>query len=249
MIGSVEVDRSKLDRFYADNVGLIHTVARKGYGRLMGIGAAVGYEDLVQELSEVFIKTFDGFEEDGGQFSTYFMVAARNKINQIAEGFELDRTGIKTTRYLSDEIDADTGKRKWKARREQVHAGAASVEEMTSWSDEGEGSILDTIDSGSATPEELVQAQQELNAMFSSLSPLAARMCEMTLNPPEFIEHEFVATMAHAEYARSQNIERRGRSNLNLAFVAGVLEKTTNLPVATIRAAKREVMDLAKRGF
>lgn len=243
------MDRGKLDRFYADNIGLIHTVARKGYGRLMGIGAAVDYDDLVQELSEVFVKAFDGFEEGAGKFSTYFTVAATNKINQIAEGYELDRTGVKTTRYLSDEIDAGTGKRKWKARREQIHSGAVSVEEMSSWSEDGEGSILETIDSGSATPEEILQAQQELGAMLGRLSPLAATMCEMALNPPEFMEREFIAVTAHAEYARSQNIERRGRNSLNVAFVAGVLEKTTDLSVAAIRAAKREIMDLAKRGF
>lgn len=243
------MDRSKLDRFYADNIGLIHTVARKSYGRLMGIGAAVDYDDLVQELSEVFVKAFDGFEEGAGKFSTYFTVAATNKINQIAEGYELDRAGVKTTRYLSDEIDAGTGKRKWKARREQIHSGAVSVEEMSSWSEDGEGSILETIDSGSATPEEILQAQQELGAMLGRLSPLAATMCEMILNPPEFMEREFIAVTAHAEYARSQNIERRGRNSLNVAFVAGVLEKTTDLSVAAIRAAKREIMDLAKRGF
>lgn len=243
------MDRSKLDRFYADNVGLIHTVARKGYGRLMGIGAAVDYDDLFQDLSEVFIKAFDGFSEENGKFSTYFTVAATNKLNQIAEGFELDRTGVKTSRHLSDEIDEQTGKRKWKSRREQLHAGAVSVEEMSSWSEEGEGSVLDSIDSGCATPEQFLQAQQELDAMLERLSPLAARMCELTLNPPELLEREFVALAAHAEYARSQNIERRGRTSLNVSFVAGIFEKTTDLPINVIRAAKREVLDLAKGGF
>lgn len=243
------MDRNNLDRFYADNIGLIHTVARKGYGRLMGIGAAISYEDLVQELSEVFIKAFDGFDESASEFSTYFTVAARRKISKIAEGYELDRIGVKTTRCLSDEIDPNTGKQKWKARKEKIHGGAFSVEELSSWSEDGEGSILETIDSGSATPEEILQARQELGAMLGRLSPLAATMCELTLNPPEFMEREFIAVTAHAEYARSQNIERRGRNSLNVAFVAGVLEKTTDLPVAAIRAAKREIMDLAKRGF
>lgn len=243
------MDRCELDRFYANNIGLIHTVARKGYGRLMGIGAAVDYEDLVQDLSEVFVKAFDCFDEQNGKFSTYFTSAAINKINQIAEGFELDRTGVKTTRCLSNEVNPETGKRKWKAKREQIHAGAVSVEEMSSWGEEDGGSILESIDSGIATPEQVVQAEQELEAMLGRLSPLAATICEMAINPPDLIEREFVALSAHAEYARGQNIERRGRSSLNVSFVAGVLEKTTTLPVASIRAAKREIFEMAKGGF
>lgn len=244
------MDRNNLGRFYADNVGLIHTVARKGFGRLSGIGASVDYDDLFQELSEVFIKAYDGFDEDGSKFSTYFTVAAGHKINQIAEGYELDRMGVKTTRFKSDETCPKTGKKKWKARKDKIHGGAVSVEEMASWSEEGDsGSVIESIDSGTATPEQLCQAQQELNVMLANLSPLAAKIVEMTLNPPEFIERELEAVEAHVEYARSNGFPRRNTASISVSFVADVLEKTTDVPALTIRTAKREIMELAKRGF
>lgn len=245
------MDRQNLGRFYADNVGLIHTVARKGFGRLQGIGASVDYDDLFQELSEVFIKAYDGFDEDNSKFSTYFTVAAGHKINQLAEGFELDRMGVKTTRYLSDEINPKNGKKKWKARKDKIHGGAVSVEEMSSWSEGGEdgGSVIETIDSGTATPEQLCQAQQELNNLMADLSPLAAKIVEMTLNPPPFIEEELAAIEAHVEYARSNGFARRNTASISVSFVADVLEKTSGLPALTIRTAKREILDLAKRGF
>lgn len=241
------MDRNNIDRFYADNIGLIHTVARKGYGRLMGIGAAIDYEDLVQELSEVFIKAYNGFDADTGKFSTYFTVAAGHKISQIAEGYELDRLGVKTTRFESDEINPQTGKRKWKSRRDKIHGGTASVEEMTAHlPEEDGGTFLDIIDSGAATPEQLVSAQQDLDQMLGSLSPLASKIMEMTINPPAFIEHELMAAEAHVEFARSEGINRRHCASISVSFVAGVLEKTAGLPVQTIRAAKREIFELAR---
>lgn len=242
------MDRKDLGRFYADNVGLIHVVARKGYGRLQGIGASVDYDDLFQDLSETFIKSFDGFDDDAGKFSTYFITAARNKVNQIAEGYELDRMGVKTTRYKSSEIDTDTGKSKWKTRKEKIHAGAISVEEMAAHRNEDDdgASVIESIDSGMASPEQIVEAQQELDYMLGRLSPLAATMVELTINPPAFIEHELVANEAHAEFARSNGIPRRNTASISVGFIADVLEKTTDLPTQTIRAAKREILEIAK---
>lgn len=241
------MDRSNLDRFYADNVGLVHTVARKGYGRLMGIGAAIDYEDLVQELGEVFIKAYDGFDDSVGKFSTYFTVAANNKINQIAESYELDRLGVKTTKFESDEVNPETGKRKWKTRKDKIHGGMASVEEMTAHlPDEEGGNFLDMIDSGSATPEQLVSAQQDLDHMLDSLSPLASKIVRMTINPPAFIERELMAAEAHVEFARSEGVNRRNTASISVNFVACVLEKTTDLPSQVVRAAKREIFELAR---
>lgn len=214
------MDRKNLDRFYADNTGLIHTVARKGYARLQAIGAATDYEDVFQELSLVFMRAYELFDESAGiQFSSYFMRAAYNELNKIAKPFEIER----------------------------VELGFRSVEEMNSWSEDGEQGIEERIACERGTPEEELAAAGFAKEMLEQLSPLASALVRMTIDPPEFMEREFYALQAHAEHARSIGIERRARNSLNLSFVCQVLEKTTDLSVATLRAARNEVTRFAER--
>jgi hypothetical protein len=69
----------------------------------------------------------------------------------------------------------------------------------------------------------------------------------MAIDPPEFMEHEFSAAQAHAEYARGVGVELRARGSLNLSFVCSTLEKADVLPASVIRSAKREVIKAVKR--
>lgn len=213
------MDRSNLERFYAENVGLIHTVARKGYGRLQAIGSSMDYEDLVQELAEVFIRAYDLFDEErGNRFSTYFMTAAYNRINRIAAGQEVER----------------------------VENGVRSMEEMNERMGEG-SNVEEMIASSDATPEQIVEAVSTAMSLLNGLSPLAAKIAEMAINPPEFIEREFVAAQANAEISRNKGIEKRASKSLNVSFVCLVLERATDLPVVTIREARKEILAAAER--
>lgn len=213
------MDRKDLDRFYADNVRLIHTVARKGYGRLQQIGASTDYDDLFQELTEVFIKSFDLFDESCGyQFSSYFVRAAYNKINRIAEGFEVER----------------------------IDLGIRSIEELSDNTEDGLD-LEERIAGNAPTPDEIYEANETANALFSQLSPVAAMVVGMAIDPPCFIETEFEAAVAHAEYARSQGVERRARGSINTSFICNVLEKTTNLTRSDLSKARREIAALAER--
>jgi DNA-directed RNA polymerase specialized sigma24 family protein len=238
------MERANLNSYYAANTGLIHTVAGKGYRRLMAIGASVDYEDLVQDLSEVFIKAYDLFDETrGAKFSTYFVTAANNKINALAREVEVERIGVKTTRCRLDEVDEETGKSKWSSRQERIHAGTTSVEEMNERMGEDGASILETIASSAASPEQIVEAASTLENMLSRMSPLASFMVEAALDPPAFMEREFEAAQAHAEYARGIGVPRRSGTELDIGFVAGFLNKTMGIPVRRIRDAKEEIIN------
>ena len=241
------MDRNDLGKFYADNVGLIHTVARKGYGRLQALGAGIDYDDLVQELSEVFIRTFDGFDEgQGSKFSTYFTFSAYTKLNKIAARFERERTGGVVV--SAEKNDGEYG---YEVEREYLHGGISSIEEMNANArvSDCDLSLEELIASDEPTPEEIVEAASSARALLNNLSPLAASIAQMAFEPPEFLEREFLAAQAHAEYARSVGIERRCRGTITIAFVATFLEKTTELSAAQIRAAKNEIAALAKRGI
>jgi hypothetical protein len=213
------VDRSNFDRFYADNTGLIHTVARKGFRRLQAIGASIEYEDVVQELTEVFIKSFDHFDEaSGNRFSSYFVPAAYRKVNSIAEDYEKERIELK------------------------IH----SFEEMNARLNDG-NHIEETICSGISSVEDQIDAGRLAVRILGGLSPLASMIAQMAIDPPEFMEHEFSAAQAHAEYARGVGVELRARGSLNLSFVCSALEKADVLPASVIRSAKREVIKAVKR--
>ena len=212
------MDRQNLDRFYADNVGLIHTVTHKSFGRLRAIGAATDYEDLYQELTEVFIKAYDRFDESlGNKFSTYFITSAFHEVNKIAKRFEVERIefGVKSFEELSVGLDG------------------GSVEEM--------------IADSASTPEQELAGKDAVRNMLEKLSPLASMIAGMAIDPPDFMEHEFAAAQAHAEYSRSLGVEKRARGSLNVAFVCSVLEKTTDLPPGAIKSAKNEVFAFAER--
>lgn len=209
------MNRANLSQFYKDNTGLLHVVARKGYGRLQAIGASIDYEDLVQELSITFIRSFDLFDEMAGcKFSTYFMTAAYHEVNKIADAIVAER----------------------------VTNGVRSVEEIDSWSDEEGSSVEERIANEDATPYQVVAANQLTEMIFKRLSPLAVMIAKMAIHPPEFMELEFEAATAHAEVARGIGIEKRARGSLNVSFVCSVLTKTNRPFASRIREAKEEVL-------
>jgi RNA polymerase sigma factor (sigma-70 family) len=213
------MERQGLDRYYADNVGLIHSVARKGFRRLQAIGAITDYDDLVQALAVTFIKSYDLFDESKGAFSTYFVRSAFNKVNRIAEAHEIERLELRIR----------------------------SVEEMSSWQEDGEMSVEETIAGNEPTPAQHYEAKNVRLGILDALSPVAEMIVEMAIDPPDFIEREFAAQVAHAEFARSNGVEKRSRGSLNVAFVCSVLERTTELSSSILRAAKLEVLSAAER--
>ena len=58
------MNRDSLAQYYSDNVGLIHVVAAKAHRRVLAVGGAYDYNDLYQDLTEVFIKSYDQFNDN-----------------------------------------------------------------------------------------------------------------------------------------------------------------------------------------
>ena len=213
------MDRATFPQFYADNVGLIHKVASNGFRRLQAMGASLEYQDLFQDLTVVFIHSFDAFDPAlGNKFSTYYVPAAYNRVNRLAE----------------------------KVRVERIEGGTVSIEEMSDHS-EDQLPFEERIASNAATPEQHAEISSMARDMARHLSPLAQQILDLAIDPPEFMEHEFVAQQAHAEFARSLGKARRNRQQeLGLGFVCSVLQKTTALPATAIQKARQEIAAAAR---
>lgn len=210
------MNRSELDKYYAKNVGLVHSVARKGYGRLVAIGAAMPYDDVVQELSIIFIKAFDGYSPElGHKFSSYFTRAAYNHLNEIVKGYS----------------------------NERVKHGVRSVEEMSERIKSSEGIDADVgnyIACTRNTPEREAIQNETFAVVLSKLSPLAVQIVSWLIEPPKLVEDELLARIAHAEFARSQGVAKRAGDSINIGFVCDVLMKV-GVGEQAIRVARREL--------
>lgn len=215
------MQRSELNNYYAENVGLIHMVAKKGWGRLQAIGASYPYDDLFQEMSVVFIKAFDGFDDNcGNKFSTYFMSSAYHKINKIVADIAIERIDMKTR----------------------------SVQEMSSWSEDGLDEA-ELVPCTAPTPAERCELTDSFKVMMGGLSPLALKIVTLAIDPPDFIEYEFAAAGTHAKLARDSGVERRFTTALNVNFICSMLEKLSLVTPTALRKAKQEIQDTARRNF
>lgn len=215
------MERAQLGEFYAKNVGLIKTVTRKGAARAAALGCQLTDSDIEQEMTEVFIRAFDSYDPTQFRFSTYFMRSAFNRLN-----------------YLLAKIG-----------KERVENLTFSVEEMTSWAkdaDEDEPTMT-VEDVTSVGPEEAAQIKSVMRLWSKQLSPLAQLMVSWTLEPPEFVEREFLAQLKHAEYAKSVGIACRSRLVIDAPYVANVMKKVLGRKhESLVIAALHEVKQIAK---
>ena len=212
------MQRVELETYLAANVGLIHAVTKSANARLVKCGVSYDYEDLFQDLSITFIKAFDKYNDNlGYKFSTYFTVAARHEANKIVD----------------------------KLIAERVEGKTRSVEEMTANFDD-QADASEQIMCGGQTPEEHYISIDKIKGMVSGLSPLAYKIVEMTIDPPDFIEREHQAQVAYAKRSRDTGVEKRVSENITVAFVCGVLTKLSTVPVMDIRAARIEINSAAR---
>lgn len=201
------MDRQNIDRYYADNVGLVHFVAQRGFRRLQAIGAAIEYDDIVQDLSIVFVKAYDLHEEEKGKFSTYFTYAALNELNKTAKKFEIERLDMKIK----------------------------SVEEMSSG--EGATDVTETVASGDETPEQALQFKRMMEDVLLNLSPVAKQIARWLIDPPAIIEREFEARLCHASLAQSKgHAKRRRYSNIGFVCEVLTLSGVDRVTVKSARA-------------
>ncbi len=181
--------------FYEENIRLVHSVALKGHRRLEGIGASIGYNDLFQEMSIVFLKTLETFDEEKGKFSPYFFKMAFFRINKIAEKFEIERAVCRSTQEIaSDRFD-----------------GEVDV-------------VLESIGDDRAGVEDVVSACELIEKIMENISPLAQKIFEWAIMPPAQVKKEIEARYMHAELSRGLGLHRRYIEPNGLALACEMLE-------------------------
>ena len=166
--------KASIDEFMGANLGLIHKVVQKAMPRVVATKLPMTYEDLVQDLSIVFLRAYELHDETQTKFSTYFTTAAINRINSLI------------SRHMKD----------------VVNIGTASIERASP--DGEEYSLEETIDSGYGTPEQFMEASDLLRRLEAELSPLALQIIELSISPTPEIEREHQALIAYSERARSE---------------------------------------------
>jgi len=205
-------------QYYNENVGLVHAVTKKGFARLQKAGVAMDYEDVFQEMSVVFVKACEGFQADKGfKFSTYFFIAAQNKLASW------------TKKIIEERL---------------VHK-VVSIEEMNH-NHGGEELDLESILPGDrTTPEDIASAKQCVADLAKSLSPVAAQIIEWMVEPPQALLDEFNRLEAHAAFARSIGFEQRFSAQLSPRYVGQFLV-LLGVSDTQVKSALREIKSYAQ---
>jgi RNA polymerase sigma factor (sigma-70 family) len=202
--------------FYKANVGLVHSVSRKGFARLTAAKVGIDYEDVFQEMSLIFLKAYEGFDVSRGfKFSTYYYMAAYNRLNA----------------WATDMID------------ERLKHGVVSVEEL---SDQGEEelSLDETLLVDEETPEFHVQTRQLLDHITNRLSPLAALILTWSIDPPPDLMEELRKAQINADYGRSMGLNTRCMAQPSPRYVAGFIRMISSVQHAEMESALREIAAL-----
>jgi len=200
--------------FYKENVNLIHAVSRKGYARLQAAGVAMDYEDVFQEMSVVFLKAYERFDESlGFRFATFFYKAAYNRLNVWAQEMIEERL---------------------------VH-GTVSIEEMNTSEDE-EFNLQDVLMVDHETPEDHCRIRQFIRFIESSLSPLARLIVNWMVAPPEELMEEIRKAEANAEFGRSLGFNCRCMARITPRYVAGFIRMiSTSIQESDCNKALKEI--------
>lgn len=199
--------------YYKANVGLVHAIAKRGLGRLGAAKVAIEYDDVFQEMSVVFLKAYEGFDESRGfKFSTYYYMAAYNHLNHWAD----------------------------KLIKERLRDGLVSLEEFHNPNeDESLEAILYVDDSQS--PELQYRVTELLEHIERMLSPLAALILTWTAAPPPELMREVQKAQLNAEFGRSKGLNSRCMVQVTPRFVGTFLSMVSDVTQAEVRQALREI--------
>lgn len=149
-----------------DNIGLVHKITRRVWGRAASFCSDMDYEDFFQEAQRTFLKAESGFDATRGvRFSTYISGAIMNRLNFIAD------EAIQSSRY-------------------EVRSSA-----MTS-SDEDHGEMMERISPDDRTLETEFEQERLFDSILNRLSPVARIMFRETFKPSNKMIQEFQAKEA-----------------------------------------------------
>lgn len=202
--------------FYKANVGLVHSVSRKGFARLTAAKVGIDYEDVFQEMSMVFLKAYQGFDESRGfKFSTYYYMAAYNRLNA----------------WATDMID------------ERIKHGVVSIDELNEAGGE-EMSLSETLLVDDTTPEDNVRAMQLLTHIKNKLSPLAGLILQWSIEPPPEVVQQIQAAQMNADYGRSRGLNSRCMAKPSPRYIAGFIRMISDVSAYEAERALKEIATL-----
>jgi hypothetical protein len=176
---------------YQGNLGFVHQIARKCYGRLLDLEASTQYDDVFADVREAFLLAHAKFDPSKGfAFTTYFGTAAYNRINRKAESSEEEReNGVFSIEGMGDDESSNL--------LETVPSDAMTPEE-----------ILDRQ-----------QCALQIEKAVQGMSPLAALIVEWIVSPPAALLEEIRKNQAHCDYSRSIGIRTRCAAGVNIGFI------------------------------
>ena len=77
------------------NEKMLHSMARKGYARVMGMGLSMEYEDVFQEMCLFACKARTGFDPSRGfKFSTYMVPSVWSQFNKLMDRMAREHFGL-----------------------------------------------------------------------------------------------------------------------------------------------------------
>ena len=175
---------------------LIHKYSFKFAKRATGLGCAMELDDIRQELSLVFVKCCNSYDETkGGSFMNFLISAWFNEMNRLMS-------------------------------RDQRNREVGYTMRADSCGEEGEESfsLFDLIDSGHASPEENLSALSSMNEGLRNLSEPARMLVELLVDPPDIVCQHFDAQLRGAASRREAGMASRSTKHLNLTFLGNLFD-------------------------
>lgn len=170
---------------------LINKYTYKFSQRARSLGTAMDEDDIRQELSIIFLRCVEAYDESkGGSFMNFLISAWFNEMNQL---MRRDQRNFERGKTRSDHVESDDG------------------DAM---------SIFDTVDSGWATPEQNLEALQQAEALLNALTPQARVLVHTLIDPPDAICEQYAAhTNGIRERRDAQLSAKKTYRQLTLRFL------------------------------
>jgi RNA polymerase sigma factor (sigma-70 family) len=184
---------------FASHEGLIHSFARKGYGRLQAARVSIDYEDVFQEMCVSFTKAKAKYDpQTGFSFSAYFGRAIWNDFNKFAD------------RLIT----------------ERVELGIINFEDMKS-GDDTDGDITEVLMvemESYELPESRLEGFQDFVSNFSkvmnSLSPVTRKVLLQFIAPSDQMKEHHVAKKGQYDWGRQMGVlEKKVPDLITIEFV------------------------------
>lgn len=206
--------------YYKANMGLVHVVSRKGFSRLAAAKVVIDYEDVFQEMSIVFLKAFEKFDESKGfKFSTYYFMCAYNRLN----------------RWAQDLIE------------ERLKHGVVSIEELGHGSDGDDinmSNLLEEYADPSTDPESSYRVTELLEHMLKTVSPLAGLILEWSITPPQEVMTEIHKAQQYAKYGRSKGHNARCMVQVSPRYIANFISMVSDVSQSEVTKALKEIEEI-----